>query len=119
MSPPTGGLSPAEDSSATVDEPIIEPDASEILDSEGLLVLQHLFSDDDDDDLESVEALPTNPDDDSSSSSDDDEPGYDDDDDVKHSETDDHGNPASEMDVESQPLLSSEDKRFFFPLLVF
>ena len=74
-----------------MDEPITEPDASEILDSEGLLVLRHLFSDDDHDDLESVEALPTNPDvDDSSSSSDDD--------DDKHSETfnaDDHGNPAS------------------------
>lgn len=103
--PPTGGLHHAEDSSAAVDEPITEPDASEILDSEGLLVLRHLFSDDDHDDLESVEALPTNPDvDDSSSSSDDD--------DDKHSETfnaDDHGNPASEMDVESQPLFSSEE----------
>lgn len=65
-----------------MDEPITEPDASEILDSEGLLVLRQLFSDDDHDDLESVEALPTNPDvDDSSSSSDDDESGDDDDDD--------------------------------------
>ena len=71
-----------------MDEPITEPDASEILDSEGLLVLQHLFSDDHDD-LESVEALPTNPDvDDSSSSSDDDESGDDDD--------DDNGAPARE-----------------------
>lgn len=48
--PPTDGLPPAEDSSVAVDEPTTEPDASEILDSEGLLVLRHLFSDDDDDD---------------------------------------------------------------------
>lgn len=36
----------------------------------------------------------------------------DDDDDDKHSESvnaDDHGNPAPEMDVESQPLFSSEE----------
>lgn len=52
-----------------MDEPITEPDASETLDSQGLLVLRHLFSDDDDDDLESIEGLPANPDDDSSSSS--------------------------------------------------
>lgn len=99
-----------------MDELTGERDASEILDSKGLLVLRHLFSDDDDDDLESVETLPTNPeaDDSSSSSDDDDEPGDDDDDDDMHNEVtaDDHGNPASEMDVESQPLFSSLETRF-------
>ena len=114
--PPPTGLPPTGDSSVAVDELTGEPDASEFLDSEGLLVLRHLFSDDD---LESVEAPPTNPDaDDSSSSSDDDddepdddeEPGDDDDDDMDNEATaDDHGNPASEMDVESQPLFSSAE----------
>lgn len=92
-----------------MDEPVTEPDASEVLDSEGLLVLRHLFSDDDDDDLESVEAPSNNPEDDSSSSSDDDESDSDDDMDSETVKTDDHGNPASQMDVESQPLFSSEE----------
>lgn len=107
--PPTGGPPPTEDSSAAVDEPVTEPDASEVLDSEGLLVLRHLFSDDDDDDLEGVEAPSNNPEDDSSSNSDDDESDSDDDMDSETVKTDDHGNPASQMDVESQPLFSSEE----------
>lgn len=106
--PPTGGPPPTEDSSAAVDELFTEPDASETLDSEGLLVLRHLFSDDDDD-LVSVEAPSNNSEDDSSSSSDDEESDGDDDMDSETVKTDDHGNPASQMDVESQPLFSSEE----------
>ena len=94
--PPPTGLPPTENSSTT-DVPITEPDASDVLDSEGLLVLRHLFSDDDDDDLQSVETLHANPDaDDSSSSSDADESGDDDMSDDVEENDDDHDN---DMDV--------------------
>ena len=95
----------AEDSAATVptSESTTDPDASQILNSEGLFALRRLFSDDED-----LESGPP----DSSSSSDEsgDDDDDDDDDDGQTANTDDHGNSDPEMDVESEPLFSSESQ---------